>query len=214
MEAYWTDFLRAANQSEATDDVHGFCDVVRGSSKVYVLLSETKGFSNSLSMLGKRLWCLPECLLAPGHGIHVQGTGKSETISIMQLPARAWTSPYFDEAGNAIQGRGRREEFRLLAEHFSGLLTLSRLDLFSVALSAMRALEFYSFQDGDMAYALMGLLRKRPSMDPSDSEQQALARLCLSNDNDHIIECILPVREDGSHGWLGAADAFGANLGI
>ena len=125
MEAYWTDFLRAANQPEATDDVHGFCDVVRGSSKVYVLLSETKGFSNSLSMLGKRLWCLPECLLAPGHVIHVQGTGKSETISIMQLPARAWTSPYFDEAGNGIQGRGRREEFRLLAEHFSGLLTLS-----------------------------------------------------------------------------------------
>jgi hypothetical protein len=61
----------------------------------------------------------------------------------------------------------------------------------------------------------MRLLRKRPSMDPSDSEQQALARLCLSNDSDRIIErmlCMLPVQDVGSTSWIGAADAFGANL--
>lgn len=215
LEAYWIDFLRAPEQPEATDDVHRFCDVVRGSEKVCVLLSEDKEMSTSLAMFGKRLWCLPECLLAPGHVIHAQGGGKSEIIGIMQLPARAWTKPYTDDAGNVVQGTGKREEFRLLAEHFSGLLTLSRLELFSVALSAMRALEFFAFQDGDMAYALMGLLRKRPSMDPSDSEQQALARLCLSNDSDRIIErmvCMLPIREVESSSWLGTADSFGANL--
>lgn len=31
LEAYWIDFLRAPQQPEATDDVHRFCDVVRGS---------------------------------------------------------------------------------------------------------------------------------------------------------------------------------------
>lgn len=52
-------------------------------------------------------------------------------------------------------------------------------------------------------------------MDPSDSEQQALARLCLSNDSDRIIERMagmLPIREVGSNSWLGTADSFGANL--
>lgn len=215
LEAYWIDFLRAPQQPEATDDVHRFCDVVRGSEQVCVLLSEAKELSHSLSMFGNRLWCLPECLLTPKHVIYVQGGGKVETISIMQLPARAWTSSYINDSGDLVRGKGKEEEFRLLAEHFSGLLTLSRLELFSVALSAMRALDFFPFQKGDIAYALMGLLRKRPAMDNTDSEQQALARLCLSNDSDRILEriaCMLPSKDDDFSGWFSTSDSFGANL--
>ncbi|OBT61202.1 hypothetical protein VE03_08711 [Pseudogymnoascus sp. 23342-1-I1] len=215
LEAYWMDHLRSPHQPEATDDVHRFSDVVRGSAAVHVLLPEYKEVRNSLARFGKRLWCLPECLLAPGHAIHVHGGGGAETIPIMSLPARAWTAPYTDDSGAVVKGKGRKEEFRLLAEHFSGLLTLTRLELFSVALGAMRALEFYPFQEGDMAYALMGLLTKRPSMDSSDSEQQALARLCLENDSDRIIErmvCMLPLRAVGETGWLGVEDGLGASL--
>lgn len=76
LEAYWIDFLRVPEQPEATDDVHRFCDVVRGSEKVCVLLSEDRDMSTSLAMFEKRLWCLPECLLAPRHVIHAQGGGK------------------------------------------------------------------------------------------------------------------------------------------
>ncbi|KFY68375.1 hypothetical protein V496_01118 [Pseudogymnoascus sp. VKM F-4515 (FW-2607)] len=215
LDAYWMDLLRSPHQPEATDDVHRFSDVVRGSAAVHVLLPEYKEVRNSLARFGKRLWCLPECLLAPGHAIHVHGGGGAETIPIMSLPARAWTAPYTDDSGVVVQGKGRKEEFRLLAEHFSGLLTLTRLELFSVALGAMRSLEFYPFQEGDMAYALMGLLTKRPSMDSSDSEQQALARLCLENDSDRIIErmvCMLPLRAVGERGWLGVEDGLGASL--
>ena len=215
LEAFWIDFLRAPQQPEATDDVHRFCDVVRGSEQVCVLLSEERELSHSLAMFGKRLWCLPECLLAPKHVIYVQGGGKAETISIMQLPARAWTSSYINDSGDLVKGKCKKEEFRLLAEHFSGLLTLSRLELFSVALSAMRSLEFFPFQKGDIAYALMGLLRKRPCMDETDSEQRALARLCLSNDSDRILEriaCILPFKDGDFSGWFSTSDSFGANL--
>ena len=216
LDAYWMDHLRSPHQPEATDDVHRFSDVVRGSAAVHVLLPEDKPQRNSLARFEKRLWCLPECLLAPGHAIHVHGGGGgTETIPIMSLPAQAWTAPYTDDSGAVLQGKGRKEEFRLLAEHFSGLLTLTRLELFSVALGAMRALEFYPFQEGDMAYALMGLLTKRPSMDGSDSEQQALARLCLENDSDRIIErmvCMLPLRAVGERGWLGVEDGLGASL--
>ena len=215
LAAYWIDFLRAPKQPEASDDVHRFCDVVRGSEQVCVLLAEDRELGHSLAMFGKRLWCLPECLLAPKHVIYVQGGGRAETISIMQLPARAWTSSYINESGELVRGKGKEEEFRLLAEHFSGLLTLSRLEMFSVALSAMRALEFFPFQKGDLAYALMGLLRKRPVMDDTDSEQQALARLCLSNDSDRILEriaCILPSMDNDFSGWFSTNDSFGANL--
>lgn len=147
LEAYWIDFLRAPQQPEATDDVHRFCDVVQGSEQVCVLLSEERELSNSLSMFGKRLWCLPECLLALKHVIYVQGGGKAETIKIMQLPARAWTSSYINDSGDLARGKGKEEEFRLLAEHFSGLLTLSRLELFSVALGAMRS-GFFPLPEG------------------------------------------------------------------
>ncbi|MCJ1451119.1 hypothetical protein MMC28_001454 [Mycoblastus sanguinarius] len=215
LDAYWIDFLRAPDQPEATDDVHRFCDIVRGSELVCVLLAEDKDMANSLAMFGKRLWCLPECLLAPRHMIYVQGGGKSEMISIMQLPARAWTNSYINDSGHLVKGKGKEEEFHLLAEHFSGLLVLSRLQLFSVALSAMRALDFFPFQNGDIAYALMGLLCKRPAMDPTDSEKQALARVCLSNDSDRLLErivCVQPSKDKGYSGWLTINDSFGVNL--
>ncbi|KAL9600009.1 MAG: hypothetical protein Q9219_003478 [cf. Caloplaca sp. 3 TL-2023] len=183
-EAFWIDFLRAPTQPEATDDVHRFCDVVRGSKLVCVLLAEDKDMVNSLAMFGKRLWCLTECLLAPRHEIYVEGGGKSEMIDIMQLPGRAWTKSYTDDSGQVMESKRKMEEFRILAEHFSGLQPLSPIQSFSAALSAMRALEFFPFQKGDIAYALMALLAKRPAMDPTDSEQQALARLCLFNNND------------------------------
>lgn len=91
-------------------------------------------------------------------------------ISIMQLQARAWTNSYINDRGDLVQGKGKEKEFQLLAQHFFGLLGLSRLQLFSVALSAMRRLEFLPLRDGDIVYALMSLLCKRPALNPTDSE--------------------------------------------
>lgn len=56
---------------------------------------------------------------------------------------------------------------------------------------------------GDEAYALMGLLRRRPSVESTDTEFQALARLSLANDNDMLLErlmCIMP-RQPGQPWW-------------
>ena len=215
LDAFWIDFLCATVGPEATDDIHRFCDVVRGSERVCILLTEDNDMANSLAMFGKRLWCLPECLLAPNHKVLVQGRGKEEEISIIQLPARAWTPSYINESGHLVQGTGRKEEFRHLAEHFS-TPSLSPLQLFTYALSAMRTLDFVPFFDGDIAYALMGLLCKRPAMVSTDSERQALARVCLSNDNDSLLErivCVLPSSKDKVHnGWLTTNDSYGINL--
>ena len=86
---------------------------------------------------------------------------------------------------------------RLLAEHYSGLLILSRLELISLGLEALskRYDPTSKKTDADVAYALMSLLRYRPRMDPEATPFQALARLSLANDSDRIVEravCLLP----------------------
>lgn len=66
---------------------------------------------------------------------------------------------------------------------------------------------------GDMSYALMGLLRRRPMVDRTDSEFQALARLSLANDSDLLLErliCVLPKTLDKN--WIKAEDAWDVNL--
>ncbi|KAF4636674.1 hypothetical protein G7Y89_g1417 [Cudoniella acicularis] len=66
---------------------------------------------------------------------------------------------------------------------------------------------------GDQSYALMGLLRRRPKIDNTDSEFQALARLSLANDNDMLLErliCILP-RKPNQH-WSCVDDAYHVKL--
>jgi hypothetical protein len=66
---------------------------------------------------------------------------------------------------------------------------------------------------GDHAYALMGLLLIRPTVDNTDSSFQAFARLSLANDSDKLLErlmCFLPKTQD-QH-WAAVSDAYGVKL--
>jgi len=75
---------------------------------------------------------------------------------------------------------------------------LSRLELPILALQCLaHRVErgTTKFLEGDLSYALMGLLRQRPHVDPTDSAFQAFARLSLANDSDKLLErmiCLLP----------------------
>lgn len=103
-------------------------------------------------------------------------------------------------------------EARQLIEHFEGSQTLSRLELTVIAFRCLhRRRQKEQFFDGDLSYALMGLLRRRPQVDSTDSEFQAFARLSLANDSDRLLErlvCLLPQRPGGH--WLTSDDAWGA----
>lgn len=120
----------------------------------------------------------------------------------MELAANVWTDG---------------EPARLLAEHYTGLLTLSRLELISLGLEALayrRDMES-EWTPGDVAYALMSLLHYRPRMNPSDNLFQALARLSLANDSDRIIErltCMLPDATKTYHSAFVLEDVLGAKL--
>jgi hypothetical protein len=109
---------------------------------------------------------------------------------------------------------------RLLAEHYTGVLNLSRIELITVGLEALatryaQGRDNIPFTRADIAYALMALVQHRPCMNPEDSLFQALARLSLANDSDRIVErmmCLLPDFSKSSHDSFILHDQLGAKL--
>jgi hypothetical protein len=77
-----------------------------------------------------------------------------------------------------------------------------------------------TYSEGDLAYALMGLLRQRPTADFTDSAFQAFARLSLANDSDKLLErmiCLLPKNQaehksQDRHYWATMDDFWDAKL--
>ncbi|KAK6067561.1 hypothetical protein SCUP234_11559 [Seiridium cupressi] len=185
--AYWLDFLcRAEHAGDLLDsDVYRMCDVIRGSSRVVVMLPDAS--LESKKNWGARMWTLPEALLAPGNRCyfcHPDGEGQAtESMTLIEMTAEVWDDPIDSEEDGGPT--------RLLAEHYANLLTLSRLELFSTALEALwrrGAVNYNFFTPNDVTYALMGLLHYRIKRDDTDTEFQSLAQLSLGNDSDRIVE--------------------------
>ncbi|KAH9208585.1 hypothetical protein DL95DRAFT_395080 [Leptodontidium sp. 2 PMI_412] len=192
--AYWLDYrCRAPEKGVLLDaDVYRMCDVIRGCYQVVVML---KGDDNKLKQeWGSRMWTLPEALLAPGDAVYFC-TPTTDSFHITSLLKVEMTGSVWDDPLSSEEDGGPT---RLLAEHFSGLVTLSRLEILSNAIAALgdRFFNNYAaFAKADVAYALMGLLHYRISKDPDDTLFQAIARLSLSNDSDRLIErmvCLFP----------------------
>jgi hypothetical protein len=221
-EAYWMDFkCRAAIQDEEllTSDVNRFCDVVRGARKVVIALPDNS--PNTELEWGNRMWTLPEGLLATGDIVYFHYTHMRAWIGPTMVPftkvelaARVWED--VKRKGEQIQAT------RLLAEHFTGGVDLSRLQLISVALHALSDRQGSdSIEAGrpELAYALMGLLNIRIDAN-SEKENlfQAISRVCLVNDTDKLLErmlCLLPSKNNLSRDpfkGVAQADQFQTHL--
>lgn len=218
VEAYWLDYrCRATTQPELSEDVHRICDVFRGAKQIVVCLPEL-----SLHMMqewGKRMWTLTEALLSSAQMIKFCSTEQTLERSKISLAEEVWAD---------------HETTRLLAEHYTGLVNLSRLELISLCLEALISRQYEKIEkpeksatpqqliqlqsvwtQADVAYALMALLRYRPRMDPTDSLFQALARLSLANDSDRIVDrmvSMLPDPTSPHHSSFVLQDYLGANL--
>lgn len=207
--AYWLDQECAVQHagSETDYDVYTMADTIRGSSKVAIVLADDS--PKSRQDWGCRMWTLPEGLLAPGEGLLVcyedaQGALQRQLRRKIELTGRLWGQ----SRGGAHAAPGE-DETRLLAEHFSGLLTLSRLELLPAAIAALGARKTSDYTGADLAFAAMGLLhyriekpdRKKGSGDGQRDDAllfKSLAKLSLQNDNDQILErmlCLLPASE-------------------
>ena len=190
LTAYWLDTECNAPTSEKallTSDVHRMSDVIRGSSHVALLLPDNDDYR--MRDWGRRMWTLPEGLLAPGR-VRIctwQGEGK---YNVREMGKVEMTSQFWLGNNDKVGDRVLEEEpSRILAEHFAGLVTLSRLELFSLGLAALcNRTTSNNFTRSDEAYALMGLLHYRIDTDETDELFQVVARLSLANDSDHLIE--------------------------
>ncbi|KAI4128937.1 MAG: hypothetical protein LQ338_002489 [Usnochroma carphineum] len=189
MKAYWVDFRCCAPDAEKerhTADVHRMCDVIRAAEYVFVLLPDLS--REKKLEWGARMWTLPEALLARRQEIRFYSPTESVTVSKIGMADHVWDN------GEGLEGD--QQPTRLLAEHYSGVLTLGRLELFTIALEALAARRQNGFfSQSDTAYALMGLLHYRIDLDHKDTLFQALAKLSLANDSDRLVErmvCMFP----------------------
>lgn len=185
--AYWLDVQLVEKEDGDTKDydVYTMCDIVRGATAVAVLLGENT--LEAKESWGKRMWTLPEGLLAPGDDLlfcyeDSQGTLQTDRIHKVEMTATFWS----EQDGRDDHEGGSAT--RLLAEHFAGLLTLSRLEMLPASITALNAKMRNEFTGSDLAYAVMGLLHYRIERNDSDTLFQNLARLSLGNDSDQLIE--------------------------
>ncbi|KAI3394460.1 hypothetical protein diail_2652 [Diaporthe ilicicola] len=196
-KAYWLDIQCIAPEDgvEKDHDVYTMCDIVRSSGLVAILLSEDT--EQARINWGSRLWTLPEGMLAPGDSVvwcyeSAPGTLHHDEVHKIEMTSTFWGEPdeHLYEGGAPI---------RNLAEHYSGLLTLSRLELLPSIINALAAKGWTNKSEGhsDLAYAVMGFLHYRLERNPEDTLFQNLARLSLSNDSDQIIERMISILPQG-----------------
>lgn len=105
------------------------------------------------------------------------------------------------------------DRVRELVDHFESTIHLSPLELVSIGLECLAERNTQKFREGDIAYALMGLLRRRPITNDKDSSFEAFARLSLANVNDELLErliCMQPLRQNAP--WYQIEDAFGVQF--
>ena len=222
--AFWIDFecIRDADDvagaTSQSYDVYRICDIVRAAdSLVIVTGSPFQGqlpgatpepytpanMSIWLQQWGTRLWTLPEILLCSNeHRIKLFAVGgpfPPEQVAKRNFAARA-------DLPDA-------KRVRELIDHYESSILLSRLELASIALECFSIRQTDIFNEGDVAYALQGLLRRRPVVNRGDTSFEAFARLSLANDSDALLErllCMQPPSLDAP--WYRIQDAWGAFL--
>jgi len=209
--AYWIGCSCMPDPDQMQEDVYRICDVIRGASSLAIAVGQPAqnihGISTTDEMLqqwGTRIWTFPEVLLAPSGkdiAVFTRGMDYMNPIRIPknQFAAKVW--------------KGDAAVARQLIDHYEGSLILSQLELVTLALECLHKRETTQYMRGDHSYALMGLLRVRPTIDPTDSAFQAFARLSLANGSDQLLErliCIMP--RDPNQPWHSMDDAWGSKL--
>ncbi|EDU46851.1 hypothetical protein PtrSN002B_008479 [Pyrenophora tritici-repentis] len=208
--AYWVG-CSCMPDGQLEEDVYRICDVIRGAKLLAIAVGPPPNNSSEintpalmLQQWGRRVWTFPEVLLAPAGKeirVYVRGSDLSRPrlVAKNQFAAEVW----LDDAKVARQ----------LIDHYEGNLLLNQLELVTLALECLHNRDTEKHFQGDHSYALMGLLRIRPQIDPSDSAFQAFARLSLANGSDQLLErlfCLLPTSPNAP--WHSMSDSYNAKL--
>ena len=209
VQAYWVGCsCLGKTKQEQEDNVWRISDVVRGARSLIIAVSNPGGKEGAgldkmaLREWGTRVWTLPEVLLIPSNSdIHVYARN-ADMNAPMTVHKRNFATLWEDAPIS-----------RELIDHYEGNLILSPLELVTIALQCLHNRQKGFYLPGDMTYALMGLLRRRPTVVKTDTAFQAFSRLSLANDNNLLLErliCILPITP--SQPWYEMKDQWGVSL--
>ncbi|KAK8120018.1 uncharacterized protein PG998_004644 [Apiospora kogelbergensis] len=222
--AFWLDYecIRDADGlSKATSqstDVYRICDIVRAAHSLVILVGPPLQSKYSpatiepyspdamlrwLQEWGTRLWTLPEILLI----------SSEKRVKIYAIdgpwPPLEWSKRHF--ASRSVWRDAKL--VRQLLDHYESSIHLKPLELISIALDCFSRRHTDQFNQGDIVYALMGLLRRRPAVNKSDTSFIAFARLSLANDTEALLErliCLQPLRSGLP--WHDQGDFWAAKL--
>lgn len=174
--AYWIASSCMSDEAELVNDVYHIGDVIRGAHSLAIAIGSSRtrpGMSSTeemLKMLGERMWTLPEALLSSNKtDIKVYTRGEDEQPA-MQIPKNRFAALVWDDPLVSRQ----------LVDHYNGNLVLSRLELVTIALRCLSQRSTHEKLLGDMSYALIGLMRRRPVVEPTDSKFKSLCKIVLS----------------------------------
>ena len=208
--AYWVGCSNLGSGPELAQHVWQISDIIRGARQLVIVVSDPPDSQSRytrtdelLKGWGSRVWTLPEVLLIP----------KQERILVFSR----------SHGNQGAEQQYRKHEFaskmtdwrivRQLLDHFEGSLQLGRLQLVTIALQCFHDRQKGDYLPGDMSYAMMGLMLRRPNVVRSDSAFQAFARLSLANDNELLLErliCIMP--KSPKQPWHDVSDEWNVNL--
>lgn len=220
VKAFWIDFECVQPEDgelaeDSMEDVYRICDIVRAAYSLVIItgppvnldgnhVTAADSMGNKADWLhewGKRLWTVPEALLCSAEhriAVYAVGTDEPEMVARRNLASLVW-----DDAGT----------LRQLVDHYESSIHLTQLELISIALECLQRRQTEKRMSGDVAYALMGLLRQRPKVNKQDSGFQAFARLSLANDSDMLLERLICLKSlDDDAQWYDMNDAWDARL--
>ncbi|KAJ5656056.1 hypothetical protein N7507_008006 [Penicillium longicatenatum] len=208
IKAFWVDVDCVSHENPAIEarDINSICDAVRCARRVYIMLPSDH--EDDKRKWGKRVWTLPEVLLAAekirycitplwnwsASMGNMPTENKFQSVSLNDMYNSFWPSsePISTVSTTDSHGEGRPEDaISHLIDHYTNRTKLSELQLFTFAVQAMAKLftgEDEGFTTASMAYAAMGLLAYRITPDEEDDTFQAIARLSLVNDSNQMLE--------------------------
>lgn len=221
VRAFWldADCISNENKEEKDKDVYSISDAVRGARRVYIVLRN--GSATEKRTFGQRVWTLPEALLAAGKTRFCVPSTLSEgefdlcDTSLTDMYGSFWyshqTSHETDGSNSVVEWAGIKQDeaMSMLIKHYSNTIKLSDLQLFSYAVQALAdgitsrdgpgsAVDVGGYTNSYLAYAAMGLLSYRINplkANEPENNFQAIARLSMVNDTDHLLErlvCMWP----------------------
>ena len=215
VEAFWIDFeCIEKTPDNFNEEVYHICDIVRGAYSLVIIagpqLLPDKEHDRSdasaaykakwLHDWGERLWTVPEALLcSTQHPVTVYSVGTTK----LDVVARRKLATVWNDAGTLLQ----------LIDYYESNVDPGQLEFISIALECFQRRQTAKRTNGDVAYALMGLLRRRPKVDKQNSFFEAFARVVLANDNGRYLERLLCLRpsEPGAP-WYDMRDIWNARL--